>query len=195
MTTAAKADRIPLEDMREIITRALEPGDYQHDSEWARPPECPCHGQGRSCLAVQAAGDRQSCQGHVIEIDTPEPHVVTAEILTAALPQPDHDGTLDSQEAALSVLRAAGERLGYPYILRRDHLVKRLTEESEAWEQAHGIADTGVPEEASDSVLRCMVCTRPLKAGSRASRRTCSDACRQRLSRIRNASVTGTVTA
>jgi hypothetical protein len=79
MTTA---DRIPLADLEGIITRALVPGDYEHSTTWI--------------------------DGHAAEVDTPPEHIMTADILTAALPEPDNDGTLGKQEAALSILKWPG---------------------------------------------------------------------------------------
>jgi hypothetical protein len=164
--TAVKtaSDRIPVADLEAIIARALVPGDYEHDTEWARPDSCPCHDQGLQ-RCTQYAGIRGSCQGYPAEIDTPAEHVVTAEILTSALPEPDNEGTLDSQEAALSILSVIGERLSYPYTLRRDHLVKRLTEEAEEYELAHGLADTGVPQDAGQQswMPKCQYCGEPCK--------------------------------
>lgn len=175
------SDRIPLEDLKAIISKALEQGDYEHSSEWARPDSCPCHDQGLE-RCTQYDGILGQCQGYAVTVPTPEQHLVNLAILTASL-APDDSGTVDKQQAAEAVLSVITARLGGDYILRAQSLRKRLTEEAEEYEQAH---DTGVPDEpdAADSALRCQVCTGPLPAGSKASRRTCSDRCRQQLRRV-----------
>jgi predicted nucleic acid-binding Zn ribbon protein len=155
VTTSKTADRIPLADMKAIIVAALQPGDYAHDTAWI--------------------------DGHAAEVPTPERHRVDPGILCSVLPEPDRDGNLDSRQAALSVLGAIEARLGGEYILRAHHLVRRLTEESEQYEAAH--VAPGVPATAPGSAARCMVCSSPLPAGSKASRKTCSDSCRQRRSK------------
>ena len=174
--------RIPLEAMKAIITAALEGLDLTHDTAWIQPESCSCHAGAQSCLLP---ADEGSCQGHTAEVPTPPEHVVTAEILCSALPVPDSDGTIDTRDAALSVLRVIEARLAYPYSLRADHLVKRLTEDAELYEQQAGLTESSdVPEDAAVSALRCQVCSGPLPAGCKASRRTCSDRCRQQLRRI-----------
>ena len=113
--------------------------------------------------------------------DFPPEHVVTASILTAGL-KPDTDGTVDKQQAAASILSVITARLGmFPHYIRAHSLVRRLTEEAEAYEGK--AEDTGV--RASDCVLRCQACGGELPAGSRPSRRTCSDRCRAALMRTR----------
>jgi hypothetical protein len=157
MSTRTTADRIPLADLEDIVTRALQPGDYAHNTAWIN--------------------------GGPAETPTPAAHIVNPGILTRALPEPDADGTVDAQEAALSILSVVEERLSHPYTLRAHHLVRRLTEESEEYEAAHG--DPGVPATAPGSAARCMVCSAPLKAGSKSTRKTCSDNCRATLCRRR----------
>lgn len=176
--TAEPGTRIQLEALHTIITRALEGGDYQHDTEWIRPESCPCHRIGASCLVPMPA-EYGTCQGYPAEVPTPAEHVVSLDILFAAVPQPGADGTVDIREAALCLISEIEARLGYPYSLRRDRLRTRLIEESEHYEQAAGLTgDTAPGEPSPGSALRCAVCGGALPAGSRASRKTCSDNCR-----------------
>jgi hypothetical protein len=62
-------------------------------------------------------------------------------------------------------------------------------EELESMMEA-GTAGSGIPV----SALRCQVCSKPLPAGSRSTRRTCSDACRQAAARSRRRSRQGPAT-
>ncbi len=60
----------------------------------------------------------------------------------------------------------------------RDRLAKVTAKEAERIEQR---MEVGIPADAAaSSGLRCMVCSKPLPAGSKASRRTCGDSCRQK---------------
>ena len=161
MTTSTTADRIRLQDMREIIERAMHPGDYTHSTTWI--------------------------DGHAAEVPTPAAHIMTAGILISALPGPGPDGTVGTEEAALSVLHVITERLApFPYTLRAHSLVRRLTEESEQYELAH--AAPGAVAVTPGSAARCMVCSAPLKAGSKSTRKTCGDNCRAALMRSRRRS-------
>lgn len=135
---------------------------------------------------TQFDGIHGKCRGYPTEIMTPEQHQVTAGILIAALPPGSGDGTVDAQEAALAVISVINARLVFPYTLRRARLRKRLTEESELYEQENGLTDgSDRHQEDAGSALRCQACAGPLPAGSKTTRRTCSDACRQALLRIR----------
>ena len=120
-------DRIKISDMREIITRAMDGLDLEHDAEWSRPPGCPCHRGEQSCLLPMETG---SCQGRAIEAGTPADHIVTGGHLLSALPVPGNDGTVDMAEAATGILRVISGRLTGAYIIRAHSLVRRLTEES-----------------------------------------------------------------
>ena len=182
------AGRILLTDMKSIITAALAQGDYEHDAEWIRPESCSCHRGEQSCLLRT---DATSCQGRAIDVPTPDEHLVSLDILTRALPAPDPDGTVGTEEAALSILTVITDRLCGDYILRAHSLVRRLTEISEEYETAHGVpAGPGVPATAS-SGARCMVCSKPLDPKSKASRKTCSDNCRARLYQRRKRAANG----
>ena len=179
--------RIPLEDMKGIIARALEQGDYEHDCEWTRPDNCPCHGLGLQ-RCTQYDGIAGKCEGYPVEVPTPEQHLVNAEILNAALPEPDADGTVDTEQAARSVLSVINDRLSGDYILRAQSLTRRLAEQAELYEQAHHVPDEH-PEQEAGPAPRCQVCSKPLPAGSKASRRTCSDRCRQQMKRMKGLGV------
>lgn len=107
-----------------------------------------------------------------LEAGTPEPHKVTAGILISALPEPDNDGTVDTREAARSVIQAVEARLPYPYTLRRDQLRERLTEEAERYE------GTGMPSSSPAvplSVLTCQWCSRPIPLARGPKARYCSN--------------------
>jgi hypothetical protein len=152
--------RIPRAVVEQIIATALDGLDLTHDTAWIRPGSCPCRElPGRSCLLPPEEG---GCQGHTAEVPTSDQHVVTAAILTAALPEPDQSGTLDAVQAALSVLSVIEQRLApFPYTLRAHSLVRRLTEESERYEgPAEGSSSTSpaVPV----SVLTCQWCQGPI---------------------------------
>lgn len=136
--TTVSADRIPLTALKDIITRAMQPGDYAHDTAWIN--------------------------GGPVEVDTPEQHIMTAGILFAALPEPGPGGTVDQQEAATSILRVISGRLTGAYIIRAHSLVSRLTEISEEYEQAHGVPVHAEPAPGILSGMpRCGYCGQPCK--------------------------------
>ena len=64
------------------------------------------------------------------------------------------------------------------------YLIREIDEE---WRERWGDSepDAAIP---AASRARCQACGKPLKAGSKASRRTCNDNCRQQLRRIRRRS-------
>lgn len=210
MTAVKTADRIPVADMERIIAAALDGLDLSHDTEWIRPPSCPCHALGQGCESAQAVrcgcdtrrldpADREAicggqrtaacvsklasvpgafkCLGHTAEVPTPTGHTVTAGILVSALPACGEDGTVDTREAALSVLSVIEERLGGTYILRAHRLVKRLTEESELYEEAHGHGGA-VPDPSpvtAVSVLKCAWCSAPIPVSRGPAARFCKN--------------------
>lgn len=189
MTTTTTGTRIPLADMERIIEAAMAGLDLQHDSSWVRPPECPCHHLGTSCLLPPEEG---GCQGYAAEIDTPEAHQVTAGHLLAALPVPDNDGTVDAAEAALSVMSVIEQRLSYPYTLRFHKLRDRLVAASEKYEQSAGLTDTGVPDSGSDDITGSLPVRHCQRCGTRyspqrESSRYCDRNCRQAAYRSRQA--------
>ena len=97
----------------------------------------------------------------------------------------------DSAVAVTSITaRAARDALtgmlkAVPVPVEQSRLAKIAARECERVEAAMeaGASGSGVPV----SALRCQVCSKPLPAGSKASRRTCSDACRQRAYQARKA--------
>lgn len=151
--------RIPLEDIKGIIARALGQGDYEHSCEWTRPDSCPCHQLGLQ-RCTQYDGIHGKCQGYPVEVPTPAAHVVTLDILTAAL-TPDTEGTVGKQEAATAILSVITARLSGDYILRAHSLAKRLSEVSELYEQARHVPDSVIPATAV-SVLTCQWCQAPI---------------------------------
>jgi len=174
MTASKTASaRIPVANLEAIIAAALEGLDLTHDAEWHRPPGCPCHRLGRNCLLPLPA-EEGSCQGHAVEVPTPPEHMINLDILTAALPQPDNDGTVGVTEAGNSILSVIEQRLSYPYTLRAIRLRNRLTEEAELYEQQAGLTDTGVQEDAA-SVRRCQHCGNLIPPARGKKARFCSD--------------------
>jgi hypothetical protein len=139
--------------------------DTRHLTASERELLCRGGGEGqRSCdskLAEVPGSFR--CQGHTAEVDTPPEHVVNLDIMVAALPEPDNDGTLDMAEAGNSILSVIEERLRYPYSLRARHLVSRLAEQAEQYELAHGGAVSDVSLSPGYSP-KCMHCGAPIPA-------------------------------
>lgn len=95
----------------------------------------------------------------------------------------DPPGTLSRlyAEAAKGVLFAVFTPVCDP--AERARLAKVAAKEAEIIEKRMAAGSSG-PEVSGK--LRCMACGRPLPAGSKASRKTCSDNCRQKLRRIRH---------
>jgi hypothetical protein len=183
MTAVNTSTRIPLEAMERIITAALEGLDLSHDCEWTRPESCPaCHASGgeERCLIPMEEG---RCEGHTAEAGTPPEHQVTAAILISALPPDSGDGTVDAQEAALSLIQVIEARLPFSYTLRRDHLRKRLVAAAEEYELAHG-AVSDVPPSPGYSP-KCQWCTAPIAAARGPKARYCSNSHRVMASRAR----------
>jgi hypothetical protein len=180
MTTVTTGARIPLEAIEGIIAKAMDGLDLEHDTEWVRPPSCPCHRGEQSCLLPSDAG---SCRGHTAEVMTPEEHVVNLDIMAAALPEPDSDGTVDTVTAARSLISVIEERLGATYILRYHHLRKRLIEVSEEYELAHGAVSNAPPSPGYSP--KCQWCTAPIAAARGPKARYCSNSHRVMASRAR----------
>jgi hypothetical protein len=176
--------RVPLEDMKGIIARALAQGDYEHDCERVRPPSCSCHRGEQSCLLPASAS---SCQGYPVQVPTPEEHLVNLAILTAGL-SPDTDGTVDPHEAVSSIGHVIEQRLSGDYILRLHSLVRGLTEQAELYEQENGLTGTGIPgpdDPAPGYTPRCQHCGNPIPAARGPKARYCKNGCRVMASRAR----------
>lgn len=185
MTTSTAQDiRYPLDGIVTAITAAMAGSDYTSTAEWEQPPECRCRREGISCLSVQAlssvSGVRE-CRGYVAGVPVSPDKALTPDMLIAVLPVPDDSGTVSGQEAASALTHLVKTRLGWNQVWMSS-LARRLAEAfSDLEDSLAGTASPAVPA----GVLRCQVCTKELEAGCKRSRRTCSDACRQRLRRMR----------
>ena len=160
--TAVTAGRTPLADLIGVIARALEPGDYEHDTDWI--------------------------DGHPVTVPTPPAHLVNLDIMAAVLPEPDNDGTIDATEAGNSILSVITERLSGDYILRLHSLVRRLTEQAELYEQENGLTGTGIPgpdDPAPGYSPKCQHCGGPVKAARGPKARYCSNSHKVMASRAR----------
>lgn len=99
-----------------------------------------------------------------------------SDFLTAIAPLPDPCPAPDAAIAICKVIRDRGHRF----------LLSELDAQWAArWPEPEQDAPDASPSPGSAS--RCQVCSKPLPAGSRASRRTCGDNCRQKLRQRRGA--------
>jgi hypothetical protein len=182
MTTTTEDTRYRLDAIAAAIRAAMEGADFTSTAEWEQPEQCRCIREGKTCLDVQARAGMAGCQGRVYAKPLPPDKSLTPDELVSVLPAPDSDGMVSGSDAAAAMQAVILDRLSWnPYWVTS--LAKRLEEAFTALDGP--LTPDSAKQGTAEWLPKCQVCSVVLPSGSKSSRRTCSDKCRQTLRRMR----------
>ena len=184
MTTSTAQDtRYPLPGIIAAITAAMEGTDCTSTAEWVSPDSCRCRRENVSCLDVQARantlpGGVHECQGYAAHIPVSPGKALTPEDLINALPGCDSQGMVSGNEVAAGLQAIILDRIAWQPVWLSS-ITRRLA--GAFGELEESLSGGSGKQDAGKGGPVCQVCAGKLPPGSRSSRRTCGDRCRQRL--------------